>query len=68
MNRTKPWYQSRTVWAGAVSAATGIGALFGVHVPADQTPALTDALLGLTVSISGLVAIYGRVVANSKIS
>ena len=67
MDSTKPWYQSKGVWGGIVAALAGLGGLFGFTVPEGEMPAITDALVGLAAAVGGLLAVYGRIAASSRI-
>ena len=67
MNEKKPWYMSKAVLAGIVSAGVGVAGLFGLHIPEGEVATLTDTSLSLVVTIAGFFGIYGRVVAEKKI-
>lgn len=67
MTASKPWYLSRTIWASIITVITGGAGLFGVPTGVIDTSALTETILQLVTAISGLVAIFGRVSATSKI-
>lgn len=60
----KAWYTSRTVWGGIGAMLAGIGPLFGLHVDSDGFVELAISIVSL---ISGAVAIWGRLKANSPI-
>lgn len=67
MTDTKPWYLSRTIWASVVTVATTAGGVLGLPIGDIDGGALTDTLLQAIAAISGLVAIFGRVSARSRI-
>ena len=67
MTETKPWYLSRTIWASLITIVTAAGGILGVPVAGIDNSALTDTLLQAITAISGLVAIFGRVGADSRI-
>ncbi|WEX07725.1 hypothetical protein [Chelativorans sp. AA-79] len=67
MTETKPWYLSRTIWASAVTVATAVGGLFGLPVAEIDGQTLTETLLQAITAISGLVAIFGRLSAETRI-
>ncbi|CAN7347970.1 hypothetical protein ACWF50_00920 [Brucella pseudogrignonensis] len=68
MIEDKPWYLSRTVWAGLVALFLSLAGAFGlVSETVDQGP-LTDILLQLATAIAGLIAVFGRIGATSRIS
>lgn len=67
MTVSKPWYLSRTIWASIITVMTGGAGLFGIPTGMLDNGALTETILQLVTAISGLVAIFGRVSADSKI-
>lgn len=67
MTAMKPWYLSRTVWASAVTFAVSAAGIFGLPMDQVDGPALTDTLLQAITAISGLVALFGRIGATSRI-
>jgi hypothetical protein len=68
MTTTKQWYLSRTIWASAVTIAVSVGGLVGLPVANIDGGALTDGLLQALTAVSGLIALFGRVSATSRIS
>lgn len=67
MTDSKPWYLSRTIWASLVTILTAAAGILGVPVAGLDNAALTETLLQAVTAISGLVAIFGRLGASSKI-
>ena len=67
MNKSKPWYLSRTIWASIVTLLTGGAGLVGVPVGGLDNAALTETIMQAITAISGLIAIMGRVSANERI-
>jgi hypothetical protein len=67
MTDSKPWYLSRTIWASLITIVTAAAGIVGVPVAGLDNAALTDTLLQAITAISGLVAIFGRLGANSRI-
>jgi hypothetical protein len=67
MTDSKPWYLSRTIWASLITIVTAAAGIVGVPVAGLDNSALTDTLLQAITAISGLVAIFGRLGANSRI-
>ncbi|HWK13119.1 MAG TPA: hypothetical protein VNS02_01880 [Rhizobiaceae bacterium] len=67
MNDQKPWYLSRTIWASLVSVMSAAAAVIGLPVSGLDNAALTDALLQAITAISGLIAIFGRMRATTRI-
>ena len=66
MEDTKNWYKSKTVWAGIITALIGTLALFGVTVQ-DNPETIADSVVNLIATVSGIVAIFGRVTAKQTI-
>jgi hypothetical protein len=67
MTDSKPWYLSRTIWASLITIVTAAAGIVGVPVAGIDNSALPDTLLQAITAISGLVAIFGRLGANSRI-
>lgn len=68
MNIMKPWYMSRTIWASIVTVASAGAAALGIPVDPADTASLTDTILQTVAAISGLVAIFGRLAARTRLS
>lgn len=71
MNDTKPWYASRTIWAGVVMIMLGIGKLAGLvgdEQAAGLLVTLPDTLMTIINGILAAVAIEGRVSATKTIA
>jgi len=67
MEDIKPWYLSRTIWASAVTVITAAATVLGLPIAGIDSAALTDTLLQAVTALSGLVAIFGRMRATSRI-
>lgn len=67
MIETKPWYLSRTIWASLVTVFLAAANYAGLAAAGLQPDALTDAALSLATTISGLIALLGRLQATSRI-
>lgn len=67
MDIEKPWYTSRTIWASIITVASAGAAAFGVPVDAVDGAVLTETVLQAVAAISGLVAIFGRLAATTRI-
>ncbi|EKF19775.1 hypothetical protein [Nitratireductor pacificus] len=67
MTQSKPWYLSRTIWASLVTIATAAAGMLGYPVDGIDGPAVSDSVLQAITAISGLVAIFGRVLASNRI-
>lgn len=68
MIEDKPWYLSRTVWAGLVALSLSLAGAFGLISDTVDQGALVDLLLQLATAIAGLIAVFGRIGATSRIS
>lgn len=68
MNADKPWYLSRTVWAGLVALVLSLAGIFGLATDAVDQGARTDILLQLATAVAGAIAVIGRIGATSRIS
>lgn len=65
---SKSWYQSRAVWGGIVSIAFSVAGLFGHDVSGKVDQAtVANALVTLGAAVGGVLAIYGRIKATTKI-
>ena len=67
MTDSKPWYLSRTIWASLITIVTAAAGIVGVPVAGIDNSALADTLLQAITAVSGLVAIFGRLGAQSRI-
>lgn len=57
---TKPWYQSKTIWAGAVAALVGV---YNSIAAVKALPPIPDWVF----TILGAIGIYTRATADTKI-
>lgn len=60
MDGTKPWYQSKNIWAAVVTAVVG---LYMSLAPQFHFPAIPEWIFTLL----GAVGVYTRVTATDKI-
>lgn len=70
MEDTKPWWQSRTIWASILQVGIGLAVSFGViNAAAGQEILATgpEILTGIGVSIVGALQIWSRVKATKQI-
>lgn len=61
------WCDARTIWASLVTVVTAAAGLFGLPVGEIDNSALVETLLQAITAVSGLLAIFGRLAANSRI-
>lgn len=67
MYDTKSIWASTTVWGGIVALLAGIAAIFGVTISEADQSILTEALLGISSALGGIIAIWGRIRATKQI-
>jgi uncharacterized membrane protein len=67
MDNVKPWWQSRAVIGGLVAFAAGVAGIFGIGVPESVQGSITDNVSAIVAAVAGLVAVYGRIKAQSRI-
>jgi hypothetical protein len=63
----KHWYQSKTVWGGAIALLSAIAGAFGYALGAETQEALVASLTAIGGGVGGVLAIYGRIKAEGKI-
>lgn len=63
----KSWWQSKTVWGGAVALIAGAAGLLGFNIGPEDQAALIDSLYAIASAVGGLLAIVGRVKASKRI-
>jgi hypothetical protein len=64
---TKPWYQSKTMWAGVITLISGLLRTFGIADLTGDQAALLEKVLEIVTIISGLLTLYGRARARGPI-
>ncbi len=67
MDIIKPWYMSRTIWASIITVASAGAVALGVPIDPADSAVLTDTILQTVAAVSGLVAIFGRLAARTRI-
>lgn len=68
MNTSKPWWQSRTVWAAAVSVLAGLLGLAGLNLDATLQDELVTLLTGAAEIGAGIMAFIGRFQASTTLT
>ncbi len=68
MSETNAWCDARTIWAGLISIAAAIAALFGFPIEETTRNVLTESALQLVSAIAGFFAVLGRVSASTRIT
>jgi uncharacterized membrane protein YccC len=67
MNDLKTWYMSKTVWGGVVAILASCANLLGLEIAPDDESGVVDALTALAAAVGGLIAIWGRISARSRL-
>ena len=68
MEDQKKWYESRGVIGAAVAVAASLASAFGLaDISGESQEALVQGIIGFAGAVAGLVAVWGRVRASSKI-
>lgn len=65
---TKPWYASRTIWAGLVGLVAGAGGFFGLSITEAEQQELIATITTAAGGVAGLIAIVGRLLAETRIA
>lgn len=73
MDETKKWWQSATIWGAVISVVSKIVMIvFGIEITGAEVAHITDAVVVIISTITGLigdfVAIVGRKKASTKIA
>jgi hypothetical protein len=68
MDETKQWYQSKTVWGALIAIIASLLPAMGMELDGSVQGQLADNLVSLAGAIGGLVAIYGRLTAEKRLS
>lgn len=64
----KHWHQSKTIWGGVAAIVAAILAVMGVDVSAADQAAIEQAAVAIVGGVGGLLAVYGRIKAQGKIT
>ena len=67
MTNTKPWWQSRTVWAAAVTMLAGLFHLAGIELSATLQDELVTLVTAFAEIAAGITAFIGRLKADARI-
>lgn len=68
MEDMKQWYLSKTVWGALVAILASLLPTMGTEFDAGAQGQLADNLVSLAGAIGGLIAIYGRLTAEKRLS
>ncbi len=64
---TKKWYESKTIWASIVTVAAAVAGMFGYTIDTDTQNAIISNITSLVAAVGGVIAMWGRIVADKKI-
>ena len=67
MTNTKPWWQSRTVWAAAVTMLAGLFHLADIELSATLQDELVTLVTACAEIAAGITAFIGRLKADARI-
>ncbi|MBB1248271.1 hypothetical protein [Rhizobium sp. G21] len=68
MDDTKAWHQSKTVWGALVAILASVLQAAGSPLAPGMEHDLVEALTTLAGAAGGLLAIYGRLSADRRVS
>lgn len=68
MDETKAWYQSKTIWGALAAIVASILQAAGAPLEPGMERDLVEALTTFAGAAGGLVAIYGRLSAERRVS
>ncbi|RIY01299.1 hypothetical protein D3218_07980 [Aureimonas flava] len=63
----KNWYESRTVWGGALALAASLAGLFGIEIVGLAGDEAVTALTAAASAVGAAIAIFGRFDARHRI-
>lgn len=67
MTNTKPWYASKGVWGGLIATGATLLNAFGIEVTPEDQNTLISGVTQMVAVGGAVVAVFGRIVANSRI-
>lgn len=67
MSDLKIWYLSKTVWGGVVAILASCANLLGLDITNEDQSGLVDGLTALAAAAGGLLAIWGRISARTRL-
>jgi uncharacterized membrane protein len=67
MNGNKAWYLSKTVWGALIAVAASVLHAAGIELGSEAQNELADVAVTIAGAAGGLLAVYGRMVAENGI-
>jgi len=67
MNDMKTWYRSKTIWGALIAILASFAQFLGLEIGDAQQGEIVDAMMTLAGAVGGLVALYGRLAAQTTI-
>lgn len=67
MDDTKHWYMSKTVWGALIAIGASLAQAAGIELDAASQGEIADRIVALAGALGGLVAIYGRLTAETRL-
>lgn len=67
MDNMKKWYESKTVWGALIAILASVLQAAGVDFDASGQAQMADSLVAISGAIGGLIALYGRMSAETKL-
>ena len=64
---TKYWYQSKTVWGALIAILASVLHAGGFELGSKAQNELADGIVALTGAVGGLLALYGRLSAATRL-
>ena len=68
MTDTKYWYQSKTVWGSLIAILASVLQAGGFQLDEGAQGDLAEGIVALAGAIGGLLALYGRLSADKRLS
>lgn len=68
MLNTKPWWQSKTVWAAIIALLAGAASLTGLDLDAKLQDELASLITSAMEIGAGALALVGRIQAQSQLT
>ena len=65
---SKPWYQSKAVWATLIGTLVSVYAVISGNFPTLHLPSINEGFLATMLSVLSALGLYGRVSATTTIS